>query len=457
MNLWPSFIIAQVDLSTTGGQLSALSEWISSLEGFVSALIGLIVIVSIVPRARGFDIGVAALLFVMSFPLHFSTLVKEQNTLVGPLQLLRTVSRPVSFLLLLILAMRALAIPIGDRLRPSSGTSIAFLFFQLYYAVNLLLFDSAGKGIPALVSITAMMIVFSTGFGKEMQDGYSARRSLETIAWLAVAFVVTNLIQLSLGFGSSFAGGRFIGTSGNAQAMGLACAVLLIGCAYLSADLANNRPLKWMALASAGVLAGFLIASGSRGNTLACVAGLIAVFRRRLGPLVGIGVILLIGAAIISAFIGDEATGAERLLSGENTRSAVWAAAFAVFKEYPFFGSLHALGVDQPSFGVESSLIRSLALMGIVGGALYVVSTLLMVRDVVRSIRLSRYRGDLRRLCDFHVGLTTMLLLLNIYEGVAFGVLTMPVMFMYLSMALGGFLREQGLGSTNEGDAESMG
>jgi hypothetical protein len=438
-------IFAQVDLSTVEGQLSYLVERAASIEGVVFGTFAVVSAALIIPRARGFDIASFALLFIMSFPLHFATLLREQNTLVGPLQTLRSVSRPLSYVLLAVLVARALIIDRGHRFRPTTATAIAFLCFQLYYVIQLVFFDSMAKGALAVFSVSAMMVVFTSGFGREMQDRESTTRSLEVLAWFAVAFIGVNLVQLALGFGSAFAGGRFVGTSGNAQAMGLTTGLLLLGSAYLFADLPASRPLRWVCLASMFLLSGFLVASGSRGNALATVVGLLVAFRKDLGRLVGVGIVGVIGAAVLGLVFGDEALGSERLLSTDDTRTGVWMQALSVFQEYPLFGSLAVFGSDQPSNGVESSLIRALALMGIVGGALYLIPTAMMALDWLHSTRLSHTRPDLRRLCDFHAGLTAFLLLLNVYEGVSFGVLTLPVMYTYLSFAIGGFLREQAL------------
>jgi hypothetical protein len=436
-------ILAQVDLSTVEGQLSFLFERVASLEGAVALMLALAAAVFIIPRPRGFDIAACALLFVMSFPLHYTTLLSQQNTLVGPLQTLRSVSRPVSYALLAVVVLRSLTIPRGERSRATSFTAIAFYVFQMYYVLQLTLFDSVAKGLLAVVSVSGMMAVFASGFGREMQDRLSTRQALEVLGWLAVAFIGVNAIQLSLGFGSSFLGGRLLGTAGNAQFMGSVCFLLILSCCYLYNDLPRTRPLKWVCLWCIVVLAGFLVASGSRGNTLAAVVGLVVMFRRNIGQLAGIAIVGVVGIGIVASLLGEEATGSTRLLTGEDTRSAVWMSAFAVFQEYPLFGSLAVMGSDQPSFGVESSFIRSLALMGMVGGSLFFIAAGMMVLDVVHSMRLSRARPELSRMCDFHAALTVSILLLNTYEGIAFGVLTMSVMFMYLSFSLGGFLREQ--------------
>jgi len=438
-------ILAQVDLSTVEGQLSYLVERAASIEGVVLVALSLIAAVIVIPRERGFDVAATALLFIMSFPLHYATLMTEQNTLVGPLQTLRSVSRPVSYALLALVLLRSFLIPNERRPRPTTPSAIAFYCFQLYYVLQMLAFDSTAKGALALFSVTGMVVVFASGFGREMQDRDSARRSLEVLAWLAVTFIGVNFVQITLSFGSSFLGGRLLGTAGNAQFMGSICCFLLLGCTYLFTDLPRGRPLRWVSLGCIVVLSGFLVASGSRGNTLATVVGLIVMFRTDLGRLLGLAIVGAVAIAVAGLLFGEEAIGAQRIISGEDTRTAVWQAALAVFQDYPIFGSYAELGSGQPSFGVESSFIRALALLGIIGGGLFIIAATLMFGDAIQSIRLARMRPDLRRLCDFHAGLTLTLLLLNVYEGVAFGVLTLPVMFMYLSCALGGFLRDERL------------
>jgi len=436
-------ILAQVDLSTVEGQLSYLVERAATVEGVVLVALAMVAAVAVLPRQRGFDLAATALLFVMSFPLHYATLMTQQNTLVGPLQTLRSISRPVSYALLALVMVRSFLIPNEGRARPTSPTAIAFYCFQMYYVLQIIAFESPAKGVLAVFSVTAMMLVFASGFGREMQDQDSARRSLEVLVWLAAAFIGVNAVQIVLGFGSSFLGGRLLGTAGNAQFMGSMCCFLLLGCSYLFTDLPAGRPLRWVSLGCIITLSAFLVASGSRGNVLAAAVGLIVMFRTDLGRLLGLAIVGAMAIAIAGLLFGEEATGAQRIVSGTDTRTAVWQAAFAVFQEYPLFGSYSQLGADQPSFGVESSFVRALALLGMVGGGLFLVAAAMMSADAVRSMRLARIRPDLRRLCNFHTGLTATLLLLNVYEGVAFGVLTFPVMCMYLSFALGGLLRDE--------------
>lgn len=439
----PAMILAQVDLSTVEGQLSYLYERLATVEGAVVAALGVAVVVFVLPRPRGFDIVAAALLFIMSFPLHYATLLKQQNTLVGPLQTLRSVSRPVSYALLGLLLVRAFLVQRGSRSRVLGLTAISFLAFQLYFVTQVLIFDDLAKGALALFSVTAMFAVFAGGFGREMQDGPSATRALEPLGWLAVAFVAINFVQLALGFGSSFAGARFVGTAGNAQYMGTMSNFTILISAFMLSSLAPGRILRWMMLTTLVVGASFLLASGSRGNALAAMVGLVAMYRTHVGKLLGFLVVGAVALGIGVILFGSESSGAERLLDTTNTRAGVWAMALEDFLAAPMFGNISRYGSELASAGVESSLLRALATMGLVGGLLFLFPVVCMVGDAMASVRASRNQPDIRALCNFHVGLTWSLLVLNVFEGVSFGLMTLPVMLTYLTFAVGAFIRDQ--------------
>ena len=140
-----------------------------------------------------------------------------ENQLLGPLQSLRFLSKSVAFAILGVVVFLALpGVSKGDRPRSAGLASTSFFCFQLLYAGEFALFAGEGllRGSFGIVAIMLMYLAFAVGFGRLMQDRASASRSLEVFAWVAVAFVGMNLIQIVFGLSGALVGGRLAGTLG---------------------------------------------------------------------------------------------------------------------------------------------------------------------------------------------------------------------------------------------------
>jgi hypothetical protein len=61
----------------------------------------------------------------------------------------------------------------------------------------------------------------------------------------------------------------------------------------------------------------------------------------------------------------------------------------------------------------------------------------------LKALRLASHRLEYKRLVDFYLGALTAVLVLNTFDGYAFGLLTFPVIFTYCLLATGNFLSEQ--------------
>jgi hypothetical protein len=399
---------------------------------------GLFVAVVLFVR-KGVPVLSASTMVLLTMMIHESTLTK--NILVGPLNSLRSISRPISFALMAAASLAALAVPLGDRLRTVSFPALAMYLFQLYYAVNLMFFVETLKGMLALFSISAMFLVCVVGFGRRMQDVASARRTIEVFAWVGIAFCGMNLLQLALGPGSAVLGGRFAGISGNAQQAGAVCAALLITNLYLFGDLPASRPLKWIAAAVAGIVGLLLIWTGSRTSVLSAGIGILLMYRFQLGRAViaacSAGMVLAIALTVFQ----DSSEGLERILSSStgDTRAAVFSNALADWMSSPIIGVM-PFGYEN---GVESSYLRALANLGIVGGIVLLVPFGAMGISMFRILWIGRSNPEPRRLCDLYFGMIGSFVIMNILEGFAFGVLTFPMMTIYVILALGGFLTER--------------
>jgi hypothetical protein len=436
-------LLAQESVAVEG-QLSYLFARLFTLSGIVSAgaVAGLLALVFIIRKPLPILGGVVLVLGSVVLPSRV-----EENQLLGPLQSLRFLSKSVAFALLGIVVLLALpGVSRGDRLRSAGVASTSFMVFQLLYTVQLALFAGDGllKGSFGIVAIVLMYLAFAVGFGRLMQDRASAIRSLEMFAWVAVAFVGMNLIQITLGLSGALVGSRLAGTAGNAQMMGGISSCLLLVNAYLYSQLPSARPLRWVCLSCVGLLAILVLATGSRTAVLASSAGMFVMFRLQIGRFALLGLVALIAYFLVSlVFEAPTETVSERLSVGGDTRSAFWLDAIGRFLGSPIFGELMFLRPGDYPSGVESTLFRALANMGLIGGIALLLPVAAAAGYALKGVFLARDRPEFRRLVDFYLGACAVILVLNLFDGYAFGFLTFPVLFMYVLFTLGAFLAEQ--------------
>ena len=435
-------ILAQ-DSIAVEAQIALFFQQLLSPVGVAGAVIAAGVLVWAIVFRKVFETAAGIALGSVMFQLHPDALT--QNVLLGPLQAYRYASKSIAFGLLGLAALAALTIKPDRRWRSVGFAAVSFYAFQVYYTLQLLVFANEGlvRGFFGIFAITLMFTVFGVGMGRRMQDAAGARAALELFAWLAVAFIALNLAQIAGGIGGAFVAGRLAGIGGNAQMMGGISALLLLACVYLANDLPATRPLRWVSLVSAGVLGIFVLATGSRTATLATVLGLASMFRLQMGRLLVFG---LLGALV--AFVGisgfeQSSAGVDRMIEAPNTRAEVWAEAVAAFMNSPIVGNLPFSGSPDAVFsGVESTFLRTLANLGVLGLAVVLLPFGAMVFAVPKALWLGKADPAYRRLTDFYVGSVAAILVLNTFDGYAFGFLTFPVIFMYVTFTLGDFIQD---------------
>lgn len=441
--LSPPLILAQ-DTVAVDTVLQYFATVVLTPLGLAGLAVGGLAVALTLFIRKGVPFLSAATMVLLTMMIHESTLTK--NILVGPLNSLRSISRPISFALMAAASAAALAIPIGARFRSVPFPALAMYLFQMYYAVNLMFFVEPLKGALAIFSISAMFVVCVIGYGRRMQDIDSTRRVLEVYAWVGMAFCGMNLLQLAAGPGSAVIGGRFAGVSGNAQQAGAVCSALLLANLYLFGDLPTLRPMKWICAVLVGILGLFIVWSGSRTSVLATGLGILLMYRLQLGRAAIAGIVT--GGILLAAlsFFQDSSEGLERITSTStgDTRAAVFADAIADWMSSPIIGVM-PFGYEN---GVESSYLRALASLGIIGGIALLVPFGAMAISMFRVLWIGRAHPETRKQSDLYFGVIGSFVLMNLLEGFAFGVLTFPMMSIYIMLALGGFIAEQYSGAT---------
>jgi uncharacterized membrane protein YjdF len=326
------------------------------------------------------------------------------------------------------------------------------LAFQLYYVTQILLFTDAGlaRGFFGIVSTTLMFTVFAIGFGRRLNDPDDARDALSVFAWVGIGFVVVNIVQIVLGRSGAFVFGRLAGVCGNAQMMGSVSTMLLLSNAFLAADLPRKRPAWLLSVANVGLLSLLIVATGSRTAVLGSAVGLLFLFRRHAGRALLLAVPAVLLFFVASTYLEETGDAVSRMLGAENTRAGVWARALQQFMSSPIFGLLPFGEVDVGQGGVESTLLRSLASLGLIGGIFVTIPFAAMLANCVQAHWLGKANPTYGRLCDYCIGTSLALLIFNTFDGYGFGLLTFPVVFMYMNFSLTDFIAAEARASTEE-------
>lgn len=449
-------LLAQESVAVEG-QLGYLFERLFSLAGIATAAVLMCLLILVFVIRKPLPIIGGTVLALSTFVLPKEIFI---NQLIGPLQSLRFLSKSIAFALLGLIVFLALpALPRGTRIRSAGLATGAFLAFQLLYTTQFALFAGEGalKGSIGVVAIGLAFMSFGIGFGRLMQDRRSAVASLEVFAWVGVAFALANLVQIVLGLSGALVGARLAGIAGNAQMMGGISACLIVVNAFLYSELPSSRPLRWVSLGGVGVLSILLLATGSRTALLAVGTGLLVMFRFQIGRFAALAVVAMVAYFVVTLFFEDPtAAVAERLSEGRDTRTGIWMSAFARFLGSPVFGELMFLRPGDSPSGVESTVFRTLANMGIIGGVALVLIAAAAANCALKGAFLARERPEFRRLVDFYLGACAVILILNLFDGYAFGFLTFPALFMYVVFTLGAFLAEQASFSPAD-EAEDVG
>jgi hypothetical protein len=416
---------------------------IIALTVFGAAAITLIATRRIVPAL------IVAVLVVSCFQANHRI---DSNVLIGPLQSFRLFSKPLAFVLLLGAIFFSFGTDRGIRRSSTGAATIALLLFQCYYLIQVSIFAGDGllKGAFGIVTAIATWWVFAVQLGRSMQDLSGARHALRCFAYVGMAFVAVNLFQMVVSLGGALEAGRLAGIAGNAQMMGCMCAMLLIICVFLAFDLETPPTFRVACMATSGLLLVLMLATGSRTAMLATAVAGVIMFRNRIGR---ITVFAILGAAaimLVSLVFSDvTAIAAERITYGEDTRTAGWLRDLENFYDSPIFGQFPFLEQGEDASGIESVFIRTLSNMGIVG--LLVLSPVLLsaAASCMGALQLMRASAAHADLCSLYLGSCAALLVFNTFDGYAFGLVTFPVITIYVVLTLGAFLDEEreGLGT----------
>jgi hypothetical protein len=424
-----------------GAQAVAAINLLLTPTGLVAAVIGLVVVAALFVSRAGTELIGASGIFLLSMMRLESKYA--DNTLIQPLQTLRDLSRPIALVLVILLAMRALTFPRGERRTLVAGSCAVFLAFDCYFIAMLGLFADATRASLSLISVVGVFLAFTLGLGKLLRSQGNGNAFVRMFIWAGLIFIAANFLQLGLGYSNAVIRGRLGGISGNPQQLAATCCAFTIFFCYLFATSRARSPLKWLAAASIGIMALFVVWSGSRTGAASFAICLLGYFRGRIGRLAIVMAVAALILLALSSVFSESTVGTDRFFYGADTRTAVWLDALDLFRKAPILGGIVTYGDEGLNYS-ESSYIRALAMLGLVGGAFMLAIVISLLRTAWRCWRIGLGHPELAPHGDIVIASTAFLLFVNTFEGFMFGVLTFFTVFIYAVFALSAYVSDAG-------------
>lgn len=352
-------------------------------------------------------------------------------TWISPLQIHRAEAHLALGILLSILVV------VTGKLRsqdvPIQG--LLMLAIALYAGMLQFFHDSpveASKSIGFALATIPCMLFATPAAARTHEDCVRLLRSLMWVSVLwtvccSVQFVINpkNLVNLQ---------GRFWGMLGNAQQAGMLTAPFVVIALWLLLnDKVRRLRLLWIALIAINLL--FLGWTGSRTGALMLVMGLMFVLYNRMGKM-----ILLLPFAVVMFFglsyLAKElqiGSNLERLVSTENTRTAVWARQLANIADKPLVG----VGWKD-SGGSESSWLGGFAGYGV---GMFLLMVALLAYSVWMCMRFQLRRRQFpvesRPLIDLFCSWNAMYFTVATFEGIMLGRSSAPQTTMLIFAGIG--------------------
>lgn len=433
--------------------IGALLQSLSTPVGMIGAVVFTVLLSFIFLHRNGVYVGGTIVLLLMSMMAQENKYF--DNTLVPPLHQLRELSRPLAVLILAAMSGNLLLAVPGMRSRTLTFFMVAFFLFQTYYLLRLGIRGEYARAGLGWITDLLVLIGFAWGFGKRLEREHDFENYVNMFGIASIGFIALNMVQLAFGYGQAIADGRFAGISGNPQLAGYVSAIFILFNTHIFARSPLGSPSRWVFGVAIGVLAILILWAGSRMSALSAAAGLVAYFRFRLGSATLLAAVGGLSLAIVASIFGESLLGLDRFIYGDNTRREVWLGLLEEFYSAPLLGAMSAR-TDGAISANESSYLTTLALMGISGGiplAIFVVSIFFLAARVLWI----RRRGFVRPLqADLVFASIAIILVGSIFEGFFLGIISLPVIFIYSTGALGAFLIERDSDPLPDEDEDDM-
>lgn len=273
----------------------------------------------------------------------------------------------ISIILIGIMVLKTLS---SRKLKLPPYYVIAYMFSIFFYNIRVFDTNDISRSLVGVFLPPLTLLLVSGSKNRDIQPLILR----EALTFCFASFSIINVILLILGFG--YHGFRFSGVTFHPNQMGL---VACLSSIYFIANTFNSPSLKARILnigllLLSGIL---LLASGSRGALLAATLGALfyLLIERKFFPIIITSVIAALTLSILSIISPENlSTSQSRMADGGDNRSDVWSEMFWAFINSPIIG----MGPD--AVGSESSILKAMAVGGIICGIPVLIMTLKIIK-----------------------------------------------------------------------------
>lgn len=352
-----------------------------------------------------------------------------------PLEQIRIYARPLTMFFLAMTMLPLLVFDRGWRLKLVIMPVWFFMLFQLGVSVRLLATEGYQRGVLTLASQGLLFVSLIVAVSSWLQSIRDAHRLLWALVVAMGGVLLGTCYQLAIDQTQVVKNSRLFGVSGNPQYLALMLAMTMPVVIYLLNNGAISKLKRVFLIGMIGLMVVMLMWTGSRMGALSTAVGIFAMYYRKMGRFVIVGCSVALIIFAITPFYEESVTTGERMFSTEDTRTAVWAAMWQEFLKEPVLGT--AQGRIRP---VENSYLSMLGMLGILGTIPFALAAIALIAVLIHLNR-SRHRlGDQGPLVDCVTAIWAVMATIAMFEGILLGVFTFPILVLYLTGALTGYL-----------------
>jgi len=383
--------------------------------------------------------------FASSLAEYQDPFVEEIPALAFPLQQIRTLGRPLTYLLLILLCGLAFNSVRGNRISLMPRAFFFIIILQVLVVFKTIIYGNIFFAFLTILLFGVVIYMMVNGPSRWIQTEEDARKAIWSIAIVGVIFIIANSYQAYIDWlPITFTQGRFLGTTGNPQHAAVLLAATIPAINYQFEKYLGLE--KWFWLITLVLSLYGLYLTGSRTGMLIALLALIIYYRRRIrNLLLWILLIIPLSSIIINeTFITEESVGSEtlteRYLNVEDTRTMVWEAQARAFNQYPVFGA--PLKGERFRYG-ENSWLAVAASFGILGLIPLVIFGWLCLQMMLKLNKLSQLDPKHLRLYQLVISGLFSLLVGSYLEAYLLGNITFPLLCIFLYLIIGNFLIEK--------------
>ena len=415
---------------------SALSNFFQSLSNPLTLLattVFALLAIFIPFIKKGPFILITIIIFVLTFGYLGSKW--HDNTLILPLELIRSNSRAVAVTLLVSLCVSITKSSKDNRIYFVSFSILSFYLFQNIYLFRLFLSGEYSRSLLGLLTCGLVFVGVVWGLGRRIKSQETIELLAKSVCMASFLFIACNILQLTFGYYQAVADGRFMGISGNPQLCGFICSLFIIFNCFCLSQLTLINWKKYYYGIQIAILLLLIVWSGSRMAALSATTGLILFYRFKISQI--ISVCLIGGFFLVLALLvfPDSYEKISRFTSGIDTRSAVWDTKLQEFYSSPIFGSIGKTVVEQTNAS-ESSYLSTAGLMGI-SGLIPLAIALISFLITLYTCFINRYSQHFKsETTDLIISGVFMILVSSIFEGFLLGILSFSVLFIFILLTM---------------------